>query len=376
MPDNLRNVDASIDARKEYFGLTDLSAFYRVVSISFPSDWNDLEQLSLSESLQEKVRQEDEIFFDRNEDLILLLQGTDADELNRRSMALAEAAFLFVSGMGKKHISAGCGDIVDSKESIPLSYKSASKAVEYSRILGLDHILSLKDITSREHMSSAGFTSRCRDVINSLKEGGKKQGLSALKELKEYLASHYQTEAQLNVGFMKFYYMLSGFAHEMELYKDNQDPIPVSTDSFTSLDKAEAFFEKLIDSIDILIDKRRNDMLLSRIDRAKSIINQRFRENRFSLQDICDELYLSTSQFSLLFKEGTGQTFVEYLTACRVEEAKKLLLSTDLKGYEVAEQVGYTDPRYFTIIFKKQTGMTAMEYRRSRNEKYPSFRNP
>ena len=109
-------------------------------------------------------------------------------------------------------------------------------------------------------------------------------------------------------------------------------------------------------------------MLLSRIDRAKAIISKRFCENRFSLQDICDELYLSTSQFSLLFKEGTGQTFVEYLTACRVEEAKKLLLSTDLKGYEVAEQVGYADPRYFTIIFKKQTGMTAMEYRRSRKE--------
>ena len=107
-------------------------------------------------------------------------------------------------------------------------------------------------------------------------------------------------------------------------------------------------------------------MLFSRIDRAKGIIRERFRESCFSLQDICDELYLSTSQFSLLFKEGTGQTFVEYLTACRVEEAKKLLAGTDMKGYEIAENVGYSDPRYFTIIFKKQTGMTAMEYRRSR----------
>ena len=262
----------------------------------------------------------------------------------------------------------GCGDIVDGKEKISLSYDSASKAGEYSRILGLDHILSLKDITSRENLSTAEFTSQCNNVIDLLKEGGITAGQNALKELREYLTSHYLTEDQLNVGFMKFYYMLSGFAHEMELFRDDQDPVPVSPESFSSLDKAEEFFREFIEKIDTQIHKRRNDMLLSRIDRAKAIINKRFRENRFSLQDICDELYLSTSQFSLLFKEGTGQTFVEYLTACRVDEAKKLLLSTDLKGYEVAEQVGYADPRYFTIIFKKQTGMTAMEYRRSRKE--------
>ena len=232
----------SLESRKDYFGLIDLSAYYRVVLISFPADWNDLEQFSLSESLQERIRQGDEIFFDRNEDLVLLLQDTDPEELDKRSMALAEAAFRYISSLRKSHVSVGCGDIVDVKDKIPLSYDSASRAGEYSRILGLDHILSLKDITSREHLSSAEFTSQCNNVIENLKEGGITTGLNALKGLREYLTSHYLTENQLNVGFMKFYYMLSGFAHEMELFRDDQDPVPVSPESFSSLEKAEDVF--------------------------------------------------------------------------------------------------------------------------------------
>ena len=79
---------------------------------------------------------------------------------------------------------------------------------------------------------------------------------------------------------------------------------------------------------------------------------------------MCDELYLSTSQFSVVFKEGTGMTFIEYLTTFRIEQAKKLLRTTDKKSYEIAEETGYADPRYFSIIFKKYTGVTPMEYRK------------
>ncbi|MCK5200971.1 MAG: helix-turn-helix transcriptional regulator, partial [Spirochaetales bacterium] len=104
------------------------------------------------------------------------------------------------------------------------------------------------------------------------------------------------------------------------------------------------------------------------IEKAKQIIDKKKGDSRFSLQEICNDVFLSVSQFSLLFKEGTGKTFIEYLTLCRMEEAKKLLKTTDLKSYEIAEKTGFTDPRYFSIIFKKTIGLTPMEYRRSLGE--------
>ena len=360
--------EESLHARKEYFSWTDLGGSYQVVLVSIPSDWDELERLSLSEYLLGKVLPQDEVFYNRMEELILLLQNQDRTELEERAVSLAEDAFRHLSGLGKKLISAGCGEVVNSPDQLERSYNGAINAVEYSRMLGLTHILSIKDIRSREQISPEGLRDQCRRVIDQLKEGGQEPGLQTLNEMIDYLKSHYLTATQLKVGLQNLYFMLNAFAHEMQLFTDDDARIKPESDSFDSLEKALEFLKSVIRETDKQISQRRNDMLYSRIDRARSIIAERFRESKFSLQDICDELYLSTSQFSYLFKEGTGQTFVEALTACRIEEAKKLLLNTDLKGYEVAEKVGYSDPRYFTIIFKKQTGMTAMGYRRSRQE--------
>ena len=58
-------------------------------------------------------------------------------------------------------------------------------------------------------------------------------------------------------------------------------------------------------------------------------------------------------------------SFVEYLSDYRIDRAKELLASSDMLTYEVAEAVGYPDARYFASLFKKRTGMTPSDYRKS-----------
>lgn len=72
---------------------------------------------------------------------------------------------------------------------------------------------------------------------------------------------------------------------------------------------------------------------------------------------------MSVSYFSLLFKQVTGVTFLDYVTNCRVEKACFYLMHTQLKTYEIAEKVGYTDQRYFSQVFKKRMQQTPSEYR-------------
>ena len=72
---------------------------------------------------------------------------------------------------------------------------------------------------------------------------------------------------------------------------------------------------------------------------------------------------ISPYYFSKLFKEETDQTFVEYLTAIRVEKAKEMLTSPSSSIKEVCAAVGYSDPNYISRIFKKVTGQTPTEYR-------------
>ena len=86
--------------------------------------------------------------------------------------------------------------------------------------------------------------------------------------------------------------------------------------------------------------------------------------SELGLNQICEYLNISTSRFSSIFKEATGMTFLEALSNIRMEKAKQLLCQTKLKNYEIAEKVGFSDPHYFSIAFKKATGMTPKEYAR------------
>lgn len=83
-----------------------------------------------------------------------------------------------------------------------------------------------------------------------------------------------------------------------------------------------------------------------------------------SLSILSEEFHLSSQYISQLFKSEIGVNFLSYLTNIRMEQAKKLLLSTSLSIAEVAEQSGYGDYRVFTKVFKKSEGITPSQYRR------------
>ena len=72
---------------------------------------------------------------------------------------------------------------------------------------------------------------------------------------------------------------------------------------------------------------------------------------------------VSPYYFSKLFKEETGENFIEYLTGLRIAHAKELLKNPALSIKEICVMSGYSDPNYFSRIFKKQENMSPSEYR-------------
>lgn len=79
--------------------------------------------------------------------------------------------------------------------------------------------------------------------------------------------------------------------------------------------------------------------------------------------DVAEHVGLSANYFSALFKSKTGETFQDYLKSMRIERACKLLRTTNAKVYEIAEQVGIPNYRYFSEVFEKSTGSTPKQYR-------------
>lgn len=81
------------------------------------------------------------------------------------------------------------------------------------------------------------------------------------------------------------------------------------------------------------------------------------------IDDLAAYLEISSSYFSMLFKRHFDETFVEYLTRRRMEQAEILMTTTNLSIAKIAKQLGYLDRRYFTKVFRKYAGMIPSEYR-------------
>ncbi|QHT59181.1 response regulator [Paenibacillus lycopersici] len=94
---------------------------------------------------------------------------------------------------------------------------------------------------------------------------------------------------------------------------------------------------------------------------AKQYIRDHFNRS-LTLKEVADQVHISGSHLFALFK-NSGQTFLSFLTSIRLQRAMELLSGSNLKIYEIVEQVGYSDPAYFTEVFKKYTGKTPHEYR-------------
>jgi two-component system, response regulator YesN len=82
-----------------------------------------------------------------------------------------------------------------------------------------------------------------------------------------------------------------------------------------------------------------------------------------TLKEVADQVYLSPSYFSRLFKEEVGMTFVEYLSFVRVQKAKTMLRVSSLPIEIIANNTGFSNASYFATAFKKLVGKTPREYR-------------
>lgn len=83
-----------------------------------------------------------------------------------------------------------------------------------------------------------------------------------------------------------------------------------------------------------------------------------------SLPIIAEQVGLSPQYVSRLFREETGTSVTQYITQMRMEKAVELLKQTNMKVYEIAEEVGIPSYRYFTVMFRNWTGVSPTDYKR------------
>lgn len=101
------------------------------------------------------------------------------------------------------------------------------------------------------------------------------------------------------------------------------------------------------------------------IGKVKKYLQHNYMNVDISLDSVSDIVNLNPTYFSALFKKETGVNFLDYLTDLRIQAAKSLLTDPLRGSAEIASMVGYDSAGYFARAFKKRTGMTPTEYRKS-----------
>ncbi len=107
---------------------------------------------------------------------------------------------------------------------------------------------------------------------------------------------------------------------------------------------------------------RRRVTTISFVERAKEYVYQNYSDKEMNIEAVCSFLNVSSAYFSTMFKKETGKTFIGFLTDYRMEKALDLLINQKEKTFVIAEKVGYSDPGYFSYVFKKQFGMSPSKY--------------
>ena len=121
------------------------------------------------------------------------------------------------------------------------------------------------------------------------------------------------------------------------------------------------FLDKMVNACRAIRDQK-EDQSNSAAKKAMLYIQENYNKD-ISLDDVSGIVNISPYYFSKIFKEETGENFIEYVTKVRIEKAKEFLAQPDISIKEAGIRSGYTDPNYFSRIFKKQTDMTPSEYK-------------
>lgn len=124
--------------------------------------------------------------------------------------------------------------------------------------------------------------------------------------------------------------------------------------------------EYFLDMLQTAIDFREHESSNQNrkiLRRALEYIDENYDKESMSLNQAAAKLYVSTNYLSTVFSQNMKKTFVEYVTAKRMEKAKKLLKNTTKSAGEIAQEVGYKDSHYFSFVFKKTQGCSPREYR-------------
>ncbi|WP_028975274.1 response regulator [Spirochaeta cellobiosiphila] len=292
--------------------------------------------------------------------ILLIKQRTSIDIRDRLEVILNEIQ----QKVGKNshcQLIIGRGTPVDRITELPLSYEGAL------RNLGDDQLIPHSD---REVLSLIPIkAAKLGDKLPYIQGKDVDELIKGYKEFLESIPGHSSFICNYLLGslLVTASEMIVDMGDNPEeiipgyLQKERQQSIVQSKDQFCH------HIQELILTITRYRDSHDKHKHYSLVQRAKRFIDGQYTDTNLSLHMVAEFVKVSPNHFSTVFAQEMGVTFIEYVTNMRIDRAKYLLLTTDKRSSDIGYEVGFSDPHYFSFIFKKTTSISPREFRSEKN---------
>ena len=362
-----------INLRKQFFSIVTIHADGGFTkdndhnSDVFDND-SALVSISIKNILDEKLQDYcNFISFHYSDEIIVIANFDEREEVLELIKGINEVCSIYKRIMNFK-ISGGIGHIFTSISEAKLSYKSSQTALDYRFILGSGKAIFIEDVEPNTTEKLQFDDNEERAMLNAIKICGP-------LEIRDEINKIFKKAEELLLPFNQYqiYLMeiMTSFLKLVQAYEFNINDIFGEDfncynhlESFDSINSMKEWFISKAILVNDFIKRERVNSSRILVERAKEYINNNYSDYEISVEKLCNELHVSPTYFSTIFKKETEMNFVNYLTTIRLEEAVKLLNTTDDKTYIIASKVGYPEANYFSYVFKKKYGVSPLKYRK------------
>ncbi len=305
------------------------------------------------------------VFFDNDQKIAVLNTAAGVDFIE-----CCETLRIMLANKLKCTVTIGIGNPCKGSGHIRQTCSEAIYALNYSAVLGKNQVISY-DVIDLSPRKAPHFQGRMPEEFEfCMKAGLTEKALELFCASCDVLSPDMSDAAEaLRIVSSNTISVILSVINETglrigDVFEDGGEPFK-HVFRIDTLPEMTEYISSVIRRTTGLIDKLKAKKVNKTITDIKEYIRGNIAANDLFPASIAGRFYLNPSYLSRIFKQETGQTLTEYITKARMDLAVRLLDQTDLKAYEIAERIGIQDPHYFSICFKKYTGMSVNDYRKS-----------
>ncbi|NEZ41945.1 response regulator [Paenibacillus alvei] len=308
--------------------------------------------------------------FIHHDHVVVLTMSINQEEegMSRETIGIVEEILQSVHRFLKITVTIGVGTVVNDLSELASSYQEAVQALHYRLIHGNHRVIWIEDVEAKRVNPLIFDDMQEQALIRCMKVGTIEEAQSMIDELFAIVESSKEVSLQdFQIYWIEMWTAMMKVAKDMDVNYEQVlgsavQPLMEIYQCNNALEAKNWMLQRCLKIMNCIAVERQTGYR-KLVDEAKVYMKLHYADPNISIHTVCRHLHISTGYFSHIFKKEAKTTFVSYLLELRMEAAKELLRSTDLKAFEIGEKVGYADPNYFSFCFRKRFGLSPKEYR-------------